>query len=271
MLTRHGGRRGDRPGHEPGRAIRPARGDARPDVRGRVRPMRDVGFTPQASARLARCGASCGRHWNTDRQSAGALADARGAVQRRVGMYAFYAMQPYLLELYGRSGSYAIAGLAAAIVAGTQIVGGYLVPLPRQGIPAPDVVPARRRRRQPAALALIGLVSSFGAALPCSRSGRGILRHHPGPAGLHQRPDPVRAARHRLLHGQPARLAGGVVSSRRSAGSPTPGATPPRTSSAPASSSLALPFILLARRERAASDPIGRGNSGLLLPGLAGC
>lgn len=41
--------------------------------------------------------------------------------------YGFYAMQPYLLELYGASGSYAVAGLAAAIVAGAQIAGGLLV------------------------------------------------------------------------------------------------------------------------------------------------
>ena len=41
--------------------------------------------------------------------------------------YAFYAMQPYLLELYGESGAYGIAGLAAAIIAGAQIVGGLLV------------------------------------------------------------------------------------------------------------------------------------------------
>ena len=41
-----------------------------------------------------------------------------------VGFYAFYAMQPYLLELYGNSSAYSVAGLAAAIVAGSQIVGG---------------------------------------------------------------------------------------------------------------------------------------------------
>lgn len=45
-----------------------------------------------------------------------------------VAIFAFYAMQPYLLELYGATESYAIAGLAAAIVAGAQIVGGLLVP-----------------------------------------------------------------------------------------------------------------------------------------------
>jgi MFS family permease len=45
-----------------------------------------------------------------------------------VAIYAFYAMQPYLLQLYGESGNYTIAGAAAAVVAGAQIVGGLLVP-----------------------------------------------------------------------------------------------------------------------------------------------
>src|ERR671918_540534 len=45
-----------------------------------------------------------------------------------VGFYAFYAMQPFLLELWGDSEAYSIAGLAAAIVAGSQIAGGYLAP-----------------------------------------------------------------------------------------------------------------------------------------------
>jgi MFS family permease len=45
-----------------------------------------------------------------------------------VGFYAFYAAQPYLLELWGDSEAYAIAGLAAAVVAASQIAGGYLAP-----------------------------------------------------------------------------------------------------------------------------------------------
>ena len=49
-----------------------------------------------------------------------------------VGFYAFYAMQPYLLELYGDPTAYSIAGLAAAIVAGAQIVGGLSVPIVRR-------------------------------------------------------------------------------------------------------------------------------------------
>jgi MFS family permease len=45
-----------------------------------------------------------------------------------VGIYAFYALQPYLLELYGDPQAYEIAGLAAAIVAGAQILGGVAAP-----------------------------------------------------------------------------------------------------------------------------------------------
>lgn len=45
-----------------------------------------------------------------------------------VAIYVFYAMQPYLLELYGESDNYVIAGASAAIVAGAQIAGGILVP-----------------------------------------------------------------------------------------------------------------------------------------------
>ena len=44
-----------------------------------------------------------------------------------VGFYGFYALQPYLLQLYGDPAAYGIAGLAAAIVAGAQIVGGLAV------------------------------------------------------------------------------------------------------------------------------------------------
>ena len=45
-----------------------------------------------------------------------------------VGIYVFYALQPYLLELYGNEQAYSIAGLAAAAVAGAQIVGGWGAP-----------------------------------------------------------------------------------------------------------------------------------------------
>ncbi len=43
-----------------------------------------------------------------------------------VSFYAFYALQPLLLELWGDPGAFAVAGTAAAVVAGSQIVGGLL-------------------------------------------------------------------------------------------------------------------------------------------------
>lgn len=43
-----------------------------------------------------------------------------------VGIYSFYALQPYLLQLWDDQGAYAIAGLSAALVAAAQIVGGLL-------------------------------------------------------------------------------------------------------------------------------------------------
>lgn len=96
--------------------------------------MRDLGFTPK--------------------QSQGALVEARALLRDSlryglgnppmrwlmlaapflsgVGIFAFYAMQPFLLELYGDQSAFGVAGLAAAIVAGSQIVGGLSVPLIRR-------------------------------------------------------------------------------------------------------------------------------------------
>ncbi len=48
------------------------------------------------------------------------------------GFFTFYALQPYLLDLYGNPEAYGIAGIAAAMVAGAQIGGGLLVPQVRK-------------------------------------------------------------------------------------------------------------------------------------------
>jgi MFS family permease len=71
-----------------------------------------------------------------------------------VGIYGFYALQPYLLELYGDPEAYQIAGLVAAIVAGAQIVGGFAAPQIR-----------KRFRRRTSALILTAAVSSLSLAL----------------------------------------------------------------------------------------------------------
>lgn len=45
-----------------------------------------------------------------------------------VSFYVFYALQPFLLKLYGDEKAYWIAGLVAALVASAQIVGGITAP-----------------------------------------------------------------------------------------------------------------------------------------------
>jgi MFS family permease len=83
-----------------------------------------------------------------------------------VGVFAFYAMQPYLLELYGNGEAFAVAGIAAAIVAGAQIAGGLLVsrisPLFRRRTSALLLVAVTST----AAVLAIGLSASFWAAIP---------------------------------------------------------------------------------------------------------
>ena len=45
-----------------------------------------------------------------------------------VSFYIFYALQPFLLQLYGDSKAYTVAGLIAALTALAQIVGGFSAP-----------------------------------------------------------------------------------------------------------------------------------------------
>jgi MFS family permease len=92
--------------------------------------MHDVGFTPvrgqgvvQGVRRIA--GASIEYGWRVPAVKWIMLASPFTA---GVGFYAFYALQPYLLELWGDPEAYGIAGLVAAIVAGAQVVGGLAAP-----------------------------------------------------------------------------------------------------------------------------------------------
>ena len=49
-----------------------------------------------------------------------------------VGIYVFYALQPYLLELWGDEEAYSVAGLAAALISGASILGGAMAPWVRK-------------------------------------------------------------------------------------------------------------------------------------------
>jgi MFS family permease len=81
------------------------------------------------------------------------------------GIYAFYAMQPYLLELYGNPKAYSIAGLAAAIVAGAQIAGGLVVPHLGRFFRRRTTVLLVGLAVSTIALAIVGLVPNFWVAI----------------------------------------------------------------------------------------------------------
>ena len=82
-----------------------------------------------------------------------------------VTIYAFYAMQPYLLQLYGNEHAYGIAGLAAAIVAGAQIAGGLLVPHISRVFRLRTSVLLACEAISVLVLAVIGLVPNFWVAV----------------------------------------------------------------------------------------------------------
>ena len=77
-----------------------------------------------------------------------------------IGIYVFYALQPYLLELWGDPQAYGIAGLVAAIVAGAGIVGGLITPLVRKLF--------RRRTSVLLLMTTISVVLMFGVGLATS-------------------------------------------------------------------------------------------------------
>ncbi|MGH2923129.1 MAG: MFS transporter, partial [Solirubrobacterales bacterium] len=82
-----------------------------------------------------------------------------------VGIYAFYALQPYLLELYGDPEAYQVAGLAAAAIAGAQILGGFAAPRIRRLFKRRTSALILMAGVNTAALALMGLIEVFWVVL----------------------------------------------------------------------------------------------------------
>ena len=178
--------------------------------------MRDVGFTPARGKRVTEEVRSILR---------GSIAHGLGNRPVRwlmleapftggVTIYAFYAMQPYLLQLYENERAYAIAGLAAAIVAGAQIAGGLLVPYLGRIF--------GRRTSVLLAGTMLGTAAS-GCHWPGSPLldrdrasgpvGSGVRGGDAGPAGVLERPHRIQRARDRAV----VRLAAGIVRRRRCA------------------------------------------------------
>ena len=128
--------------------------------------MRDLGFTPQKATKVGQAikqilSASV-QHGLRNRPVRWVMLAA--PFSAGVGFYAFYAMQPYLLELYGEQ-AYGIAGLAAAIVAGAQIAGGLLVPRIRRLFGRRTTILALATALSVSALVVIGLAQTFWLAI----------------------------------------------------------------------------------------------------------
>jgi MFS family permease len=166
-------------------------------------------------------------------------------------------MQPYLLQLYGSSHAYAVAGLAAAIVAGAQIVGGLAVPYLRLVFRRRTTLLLAGTVASAAALALIGLRVDFWIALAALAVWAIVFA-----ASI-----PVRLA---FINGLiPSAERATVLSFDNLLGSAGGAVAQPALGKVadvwgyPASylagafvDLAALPLLLLARRERASSDPI---------------
>jgi MFS family permease len=82
-----------------------------------------------------------------------------------VGIYAFYALQPYLLELYGDPEAYQVAGLVAAVVAGAQIVGGMAAPRIRRMFKRRTSALLVTATLSAASLAVMGAIESFAVVI----------------------------------------------------------------------------------------------------------
>ncbi len=221
--------------------------------------MHDLGFTPQrdtgpltAVRAVVRGAVDRGFRNPPVRWLMLAAPFSAGAV-----FYVFYAAQPYLLQLFGDKTAYGIAGIAAALVAGAQIVGGLAVGTVRRLF----------RRRTDALilggilnvvlLALVGLTTNFLVAL--------VLLA--GWALIFAMESPLRQA---FVNGLiPAEQRATVLSFDSLMGSAGAVVAQPALGRiadvngyaasylvSAAIQALAVPFALLARREHASSDPI---------------
>ncbi len=129
--------------------------------------MQDIGFTPDRQGRFLEktrsiVSASIEYGWRVPAVKWSMLA---APFTGGVNMYGFYALQPYLLELHGDRRAYGIAGLAAAVVAGAQILGGLAAPQIRRLFARRTSALLAGTLGSVLCLALIGLTGRFKVVL----------------------------------------------------------------------------------------------------------
>jgi MFS family permease len=175
------------------------------------------------------------------------------------GIFVFYAAQPYLLQLYGDKTAYGVAGLAAAIVAGVQIAGGLIVSRVRRLFGRRTTALLVGGVLNVVLIVLLGLTGSFVVAL-LLLAGWSFVFAVESPLrqafinGLIPSDQRATVLSFDSLMGS----AGGVIAQ------PALGRVSDVNGYGAAYlvsagvQALALPFVFLARREHASSDPIAR-------------
>ena len=129
--------------------------------------MHDVGFTPRRDGSVvgqAKAVLSSAVRFGFNNRPVRWVMIA-SAFTDGVSIYGFYAMQPYLLDLYGDPKAYGVAGLSAAIVGGAQIAGGLLVSRLSRVVRRRTLLLLMAVLASGVTLALIGLVPHFAVAV----------------------------------------------------------------------------------------------------------
>ncbi len=224
--------------------------------------MRDVGFTPKRSRSVVR---EMKRVLTTAFEQGLGNPAVRWVMLSNVftdgvSIYVFYAAQPYLLELYGDRTAYGVAGLAAAIVGGAQIAGGLLVPHLGRLFTRRSSVLLAIVVLSTVTLGLIGAIPRFGVAIVLL-----VLWGLIFAAVM-----PVRQAYVNGLIASEQRAtvlsfdslmgsSGGVAFQPLLGRVADTAGYPTSYTYCAAIQAAAIPFLWLARRERAASDAMPRG------------
>jgi predicted MFS family arabinose efflux permease len=228
--------------------------------------MKEIGFTPDRQAGLVpQIRSLAAASWTYGlRNRPVRWVVLAGPFAMGTALYAFYAAQPYLLQLYGDMKSIAVAGIAAAGIAGTQIAGGLAAPILRRHIRRRTHILTASSAVTAVALVLVGFVPSFvvvvgllvvwamafAAAMPVRRAYVNALI-----------PSQQRATI--LSFDSMASSTGGV------AFQPLLGRVADASGYAAsyivtgAIASLSVPFLLAARRENASADVIAAPDPGL--------
>lgn len=180
-----------------------------------------------------------------------------------VAIFAFYAAQPYLLQLYGDESSYAVAGAAAAVFAGAQIIGGLLVPYAGKVFKRRTSLIITGTAVTAVALVLIAFAGNFWLVLALLAVWA-IVWAAIGPVRQAYVNGIVPSEQRATVLSTDNMFAsvGGVLSQ------PALGKTadlygyPGSYLATAVVQALAVPFVLLARKEKASSDPIESDDAG---------